>query len=351
VAGGINNLILSRLLLSSGSVTGSARLLGSPPLSAAFSRDGSLLASGAQNGGLFLYNTSNGGQVSYVRNVRIYDMNFSEDGKRLISAGGFSGQYDYAGVVRQWKVPTLEPLAVYSSETSQAFRVAYTPDGQNFLYGRWDGVLVYAAVRPFVRLSVTAQNGTVGQNVRLTALLKSRDGEAPLAGKSVTFYAVPASQPTPEAPLDIAIGTATTDANGVASLVYTIPEDVAANRVIMAQYAGDTDYDPGLGQAVLVASPLRTGLSVANPTARPKQTIGLRAVLRRAGGVPLVGRTLTYAIGTTTLGTAVTDATGTTSLPYTLDASATGTITFTVTYAGEASYQPVSGTGTITVTP
>ena len=158
-----------------------------------------------------------------------------------------------------------------------------------------------------------------------------------------------------------------TGTGGTFSLVATLPASPGVGATV--PYA-DKNLTPGtyyeyhlkafnaVGEAAdftgthaTTVSVPATTLTVANETGAYGQTVSLNATLQ-VGGNGLTGKTLTYQIDGSTIGTAVTNGSGVASLSYVI----TGALssgpphTITVTYAGDGSYGASSGTGTLTVT-
>jgi len=104
--------------------------------------------------------------------------------------------------------------------------VAFAGDG-NF---NASGASATIAVKAATTLSQKSVSGNMGSAVNLAATLTRTVGGALLANKTVTFYVDGAS-----------VGTATTDANGVATLSYTITQ-TAGKFALKANFDGDNDY-------------------------------------------------------------------------------------------------------------
>jgi hypothetical protein len=95
-------------------------------------------------------------------------------------------------------------------------------------------------VRRPTAISFFASRGRPGDRIQLRALLTSEG--VGVAGKTMTFYVS-----------GVMIGTATTDASGVAAIDYSIPLDAKPGVYdVGATFAGDNDYAPsGRTAAVL----------------------------------------------------------------------------------------------------
>jgi len=218
--------------------------------------------------------------------------------------------------------------------------------GQRLLIGDYGDRYLYALValnNTATNLTVTNLSAAAGQTVTLRALMQRSVDGAPVSGKTITFKIDTTT-----------IGTAVTAGNGVASLKYTVPVSLGtgSDHVIIANFAGDTDYAPNSGTGSLMVY-FNTRLTVTNVTANTGQTVPLQATLRRdPDGATVPGKTITFKIGTTSIGTAVTAANGVATFNYTVPGSfATGNYTITATFAGDAAYHGSSQTGKLQVQP
>jgi hypothetical protein len=182
------------------------------------------------------------------------------------------------------------------------------------------------------------RTGVVGLPVYLNATL--RNSAVGLLNKTVTFLV----EGNP-------IGTALTNANGLAGFTYTIPDTLASTTpTLSVQFEGDVSYLPSSASTVLTITKRNTSLAVSDRNAKPNQTIPLRARLRRADTLAVVGRTLTFKVNGSTVGTAVTDASGLAILNVKVS-SVAGTYPITVEFAGDNAYTPTTGSATLTIAP
>ena len=104
--------------------------------------------------------------------------------------------------------------------------VAFAGDG-NFNASGASGTI---AVKAATTLSQKSVSGNMGSMVNLAATLTRTVGGVLLANKTVTFYVD-----------GVSVGTATTDANGVAALSYTITQ-AAGKYALKVTFDGDNDY-------------------------------------------------------------------------------------------------------------
>lgn len=190
-------------------------------------------------------------------------------------------------------------------------------------------------------LTVANRSGAVGQQVTLNATLRRSSDASAISGRSVTFR-VQGS----------VVGSATTNATGTAALSYKIlaPIGVGA-KSITAQFSGDSNFAASSGSGTLTVSKANVRVFVANRSGNRGQVIVLNAILRRAtDNAFLSGKTVTFRVGSTVVGTAVTNASGVASRSYTIPASApSGTQSLTASFAGDSLYNAGSGSGTLTV--
>jgi hypothetical protein len=91
--------------------------------------------------------------------------------------------------------------------------------------------------------------------------------------------------------------------------------------------------------------------NVTNLSAAVGQTVTLSALMQRSqDGVPIPGKTISFKIDTTSIGTAVTVGNGVASLKYTVPLSlGAGSHVITANFAGDTDYAPNSGTGSLMV--
>jgi hypothetical protein len=92
-------------------------------------------------------------------------------------------------------------------------------------------------------LSVPNRSGFIGQTVQFQATLRRTTDNAPLSGRTVQFR------------IDgNLVGSANTNASGVATLNYTIQNIACGNRTIQASFAGDSWYNASTANGTLSVS-------------------------------------------------------------------------------------------------
>ncbi|MDW8290528.1 MAG: Ig-like domain repeat protein [Armatimonadota bacterium] len=191
------------------------------------------------------------------------------------------------------------------------------------------------------RVVVNNASGTLGGTLNLTATLQRTDTLAGIAGKTLRF----AIDNSP-------IGSAVTGSDGTATLTYTIPETWGTgSRVLSVSFEGDNTANPSSGTGTLSISRASAEIALGNVTARRGQTANLQATLRRQdNGAPIAGRTVTFRVAGSAVGSAVTNASGTATLPYSVSLNASlGSRTLRAEFAGDAVYLSASRDATLEV--
>lgn len=124
------------------------RLRGSQPpalLSLAFSPGGNVVAAGATDGRVRLWNVQDGrleaNLGNFPPNRHVYDVAFSPDGQLLAAASGLgpTGMISHieAGAVRVWNVRTKKLIWGLEPQTD-VFALTFSPDGETLAFGTWD---------------------------------------------------------------------------------------------------------------------------------------------------------------------------------------------------------------------
>ena len=252
---------------------------------------------------------------------------FSLDGSPLGSA--ITNSSGAASV--NYSVPSGEAIGVHPLAAS------FVGDGS---FGASAGGGTLTALKFGVTLLVPAASGLPGQALTLSATLKRSTGGLLLAGQTVSFTVDGAS-----------VGTAMTNASGVANLPYTVAVGAAAgSHAVTVSFAGDPSDSSGTGKGTLTVK-AATALAVAAVSGIHGTTVTLSATLTRASdGSGLSGKSVTFLVDGKSLGSAATNASGTASHTYTIPMTDTlGSHALTMTFAGDTGDGAVSGAGTLTV--
>jgi hypothetical protein len=187
--------------------------------------------------------------------------------------------------------------------------------------------------------------------VTIKATLTRTDTNAALAGETVAFYVGGQS-----------VGTAATDANGVAILNNYNPSSLAAaSYAVQAIFAGDQQPVPPYVNAAsniiyLAVNGQGVGLKVDPVSGTLGSAVTIRATLTANDGVtPLSGKTVSFTLEGLAQGSATTDASGVatvtstvlTSPPFALGDYPAGV---QATFAGDGVYAGTMGSADLTIT-
>jgi len=210
--------------------------------------------------------------------------------------------------------------------------VLTNPDGQSATVV--GGFTVTSAAS---NLAIPDVAGKIGATINLTATLTRASDSTPLSGKEVTF-AVEGSS----------IGSATTDASGVAILAYTIPEGSGpGSRTVSAHFAGDGTYDASSGSGTLSVSKGNGILRFRPMTGTVGKPATLVARLWREGdNAVLEGRTVDFTLEGVPIGSVVTNNRGIAVMDFLVpDTLGSGAKSVTASFAGDAFYNSAELTG------
>ena len=246
-----------------------------------------------------------------------------------------SGTTDYAGNVDCNISPVDQPV----SDTSVI---------ASYQGGPYDSSVTVTSpitVTEPTTLTVHSSTGDYSDATTVTGVLTDSVTNRPISGESVTLT------------LDgNEACTATTDATGTASCSVT-PSEPQGTYPLTGSFAGDTSTPlqlmPSNGSSNFVVTLEETGLTYTGATvAQNGQPLNVSGVLTsdEVGGPPIVGRTVTFVLGTGSSAQtcdAVTDTTGNASCTISSVDQAPGPIPVTDTFAGDTYYQPASASSTV----
>jgi len=187
--------------------------------------------------------------------------------------------------------------------------------------------VIQTEINPFIASPSPASAGGL---TTLSATLINAENELPISGKFIMFFNVTEQ---------VSIGTALTNASGIATFEYTAPAS-AGNYIISAVHYADEDTNmsyTALGLRVLISTEI---IFDANPSivGIGSPTL-LSATLQHADGTPLSGGSIVFSNSVTgeQLAVVLTDASGVATYSYTVPSSlaAGSSIYLKASYAGD----------------
>ncbi|MCX6359650.1 MAG: Ig-like domain-containing protein [Armatimonadetes bacterium] len=244
-----------------------------------------------------------------------------------------------SGIVATVNSPTSVTVTYNVAADAQAATrniVVTNPDGQSATV---TGGLTISATKAASKLIVVDRTGNYTDTVVLKANLYRSSDNAMLGSRSVSF-----------AIAGTAVGSATTDATGLAALNWAITSG-AASRTIGADFAGDAGFLSCTGSATLTSTVQPTKVYVVDRlNVKIKTYTVLKADLYTTANVILPGRTLTMSVDGTSLGSQVTNGSGYISYGYTVpEGVGAGNRVIGSSWAGNAGYPASSNTGKLGV--
>ncbi len=218
----------------------------------------------------------------------------------------------------QYAFALTETLAV----GSHALVASFAGDA-NYLDNTGSGALT--ALQTATTLSSVSNSQKVGQTSDLRVRLKRASDLSGLSGKLVSFSVD-----------GIAVGTAITDATGIADLPYVTPELSASVHSVSAVFAGTSQYASVTSVGTMTVAKSDTTLPTDEIVGTHGTTVNLTALLRRStDGSHLAGRSIVFKVDGAIVGTVTTDSNGIATLPYVLSLTV-GTHKIVTSFAGDA---------------
>jgi hypothetical protein len=191
-------------------------------------------------------------------------------------------------------------------------------------------------------LTVALQNAQIRTPVNLTATLRRLDYNLPIAGQTLEFFVAGNS-----------VGTAVTNATGVATLSYLPPESLGVGaKSLRVVFAGNAAYNPVEQTSTLTVARGNTtiALTVQPNQAVAGQTVTLGGTLLDATGAPIANRTLQILWNGVPIASGQTDASGQYLVNYALPYSTPrGNHTVRVEFAADTLFNGSSAQGTLQV--
>lgn len=189
-------------------------------------------------------------------------------------------------------------------------------------------------------LSAPNAAGAIGGTAPLSATLRRTHDNGLIAGETVSFSIA-----------SVTVGSAVTNASGVATFSYTVPNGPLGNSALVANYAGSVNYLTSTRSATFVRT-ANTTLTVQPKSGERGQTITLTANLRQThDNAVITGQSVNFFVNGTPVGSAATNASGNASLPFVIPtAFEPGTTTIGASFSNSAAFlNNSSGTADLTV--
>ncbi len=146
-------------------------------------------------------------------------------------------------------------------------------------------------------------SGYKGNKINIIATLMDRNNN-PITNKLIHFYLA-----------DTELGTATTDLNGIATLIYTLTQDIGTYP-ITAEFIGD-GYSEGFDTNLLHVIPKKTVITVKQVSTFVGVKTNITATLTDANCTPLECKEVRFIINGSSIGNSITDVNGIVTLTYT----------------------------------
>lgn len=187
-------------------------------------------------------------------------------------------------------------------------------------------------------ITANSTSGTYSGNQSLTATLRRSSNSALLSGQLVTMRVN-----------GTIVGTATTNANGVATVQFQLFA-APPSATITAEYGGSSIYEPSSDTGSLTIGAAPTSLQVAGGQGASGESVSFVAEMRRTtDSANVVGRTINFTFNGAALGSAVTNSNGRATLVANVPAGAPSqAITIGASFAGDSFYQAKSASAGFT---
>lgn len=265
-------------------------------------------------------------------------VNFTLDGTSVGTAVTNS-----SGVATLTNVTTTDAVGTHTSAVVALFSGSTDYQAAANATGN---LVVSQAATTLSSVSGTASSTANPEQATLTATLKSSATNQGVSGQTVTFTLN-----------GVSVGSAVTNSSGVATLtgVSTNLNAGTHTNAIVASFSGSTNYASAANvNGDLVVSPAPTALSATGATAAFGGKATLTATLKTSDtSTPLAGKTVSFTLDNTAVGTAVTNSSGVATLTNvaTTDSAGTHTGAVVASFTGDSTYAAAANaTGDLVVT-
>ncbi|NUL83436.1 MAG: Ig-like domain repeat protein [Armatimonadetes bacterium] len=186
-------------------------------------------------------------------------------------------------------------------------------------------------------------NAHIGQTITIQARLMRLSNNLPISGRGIAFTLAGQS-----------LGTLFTNADGIASVTYPVPEGGGlGEKALGFAFAGDDRHNPSEASTTLTVRKAQTSIEAVDIVGAVGETITFAGTLTREGdNRGINGRPVVIAIDGSTFGTLFTNSNGQISITYRLpESSVPGDKVLTYTFAGDGVYESTVATKTLTINP
>jgi hypothetical protein len=197
--------------------------------------------------------------------------------------------------------------------------------------------LTVQAASPYIWVAPRSVN--VGSPAGLYAYFRTVPGYVPQAGKTVTFR------------MDgTAVGTSVTDDGGVARHSYDTHGMSMGDHTVRCEFGGEALISSGFGEGMLTVLPARPYIWVAERSVNAGSMASLYAYFRTLPDrTPQAGKTLTFKIDGTAVGSKTTDSSGVARYPYDTHGMAMGSHTILCEFGGDTEVAAGYGEAPLTI--
>ena len=227
------------------------------------------------------------------------------------SGGSYNSPYWTIGTLESGETKTLHIVAKVIAATGTTFTTKAIYDSGSTPDPNADNNEQYVSltVTQHIPTAIVTNpvNGFKGDTVNLIATLTDTENNLPIEGKTVEFKVNGAP-----------VGTAITNAQGIATLAYTITQNFGTHT-ILAQFLQDISYFGTTNTNNLNVARIPTAITVNPVNGFKGDAVNLIATLTDThNNIPLEGKTVEFKVNGTPVGTAITNAQGIATLAYTI---------------------------------